>query len=148
MKCLAAWTVSSLALAGLVATLAAPAWSATEIKGAPILDHPCGKTAVRQMGLLNAGDVAGANKLSTVAMQKRWAAMPQKDRAMMADMAKSMSMPPDRYAAAIRASGVLTVDGNTATLKVTQTQKDANGSSTSTTEQAFAMEGGQCLVSR
>ncbi|MBS0321202.1 MAG: hypothetical protein JSR18_11720 [Proteobacteria bacterium] len=137
--------VAVVAMGSAVAPLSA---APTTLKGAAILDTPCGKTAVKQMGMLHNGDVAGANKLTTAETQKRWASMPAKDRDMMADMAKSMSPSSEAYAAAIRTSGVMVMDGNNAHLKVTQTTKDANGSSTSTTEQSFAMEGGQCLVSR
>jgi hypothetical protein len=59
-----------------------------------------------------------------------------------------MSPSSDEYRDAIRKNGVLTIDGNSAVLKVSQTKRDANGSSTSTMTQNFAMESGQCLVSR
>ena len=36
---------------------------ATEIKGAAILDHPCGKVAVKHMGLVHAGKMDEATKL-------------------------------------------------------------------------------------
>ena len=52
----------------------------TEIKGAAILDHPCGKIAVKQMGLIHAGKFEEANKLTTKEMQDQWKAMPAKDR--------------------------------------------------------------------
>ena len=53
-----------------------------------------------------------------------------------------------QYAADIKASGVLVVNGPAATLTVKKSTKDANGSSTSTTTQEFRMNGGECLVSR
>jgi hypothetical protein len=37
----------------------------TEIKGAAILDNPCGKASVKQMGLVHAGNMEEANKLTT-----------------------------------------------------------------------------------
>jgi len=74
--------------------------------------------------------------------------MPEKDRKMMADMSKTMSPSAEEYSDAIRKTGVLTVDGASALLTVSQTKRDANGSSTSTMTQKLAMEGGQCLVSR
>ncbi len=43
--------------------------SAADIKGAAILDHPCGKVAVKHMGLMHAGKVDEANKLSTKEMR-------------------------------------------------------------------------------
>ncbi|HEV8503049.1 MAG TPA: hypothetical protein VGR63_15870 [Casimicrobiaceae bacterium] len=140
--------VSCLALSGVLCSLSAPATAASEIKGAAILDHPCGKVAVKQMGLLHAGNVDEANKLSTKEMQDRWKAMPAKDREMMAGMSKQMSPTADKFASDIRANGVLAVDGSNATLTVKTTQKDANGSSTSTTTQQFRIDGAQCLVSR
>ncbi|HEY7905255.1 MAG TPA: hypothetical protein VIH36_17530 [Casimicrobiaceae bacterium] len=140
--------VSCLALSGALCGLSATAGAATEIKGAPILDHPCGKVAVKQMGLLHAGKVDEANKLSTKEMQDRWKAMPAKDREMMAGMSKEMSPTADKFASDIRSNGVLAVDGSNATLTVKTTQKDANGSSTSTTTQQFKIDGAQCLVSR
>lgn len=138
--------VSCLALSG--ALYGSPAAAATEIKGAAILGHPCGKVAVKQMGFLHAGNIDEANKLSTKEMQDRWKAMPAKDREMMAGMSKQMSPASDKYAADIRSNGVLAVDGSNATLTVKTTQKDANGSSTSTTTQQFRIDGAQCLVSR
>ena len=139
-----------VALAALAALITASpvALAAQTIKGAAILDHPCGKTATRQMGLLHAGKIDDANRLSTRAVQAQWQSMPAKDRTMMAEMSKKMSPSSDEYSDAIRKNGVLTVDGNSAALKVSQTRHDANGSSTSTMTQSFAMESGQCLVSR
>jgi hypothetical protein len=100
------------------------------------------------MGLLHEGRIDDANRLSTKAVQSQWQSMPEKDRKMMADMSKAMSPSADEYADAIRKTGVLTLDGSTAMLSVSQTRRDANGSSTSTMTQKLAMEGGQCLVSR
>jgi hypothetical protein len=59
-----------------------------------------------------------------------------------------MSPTADKFASDIRANGVLGIDGSNATLTVKTTQKDANGSSTSTTTQQFRIDGAQCLVSR
>ena len=124
------------------------AGAASTIKGAAILDSPCGKVAVKQMGLLHAGKFDEANKLSTKEMQDQWMAMPAKDRTMMSEMSKEMSQTESQYAADIKANGVLVVDGASAKLTVTKTTKDANGSSTSTTTQAFQLNGNECLVSR
>jgi hypothetical protein len=120
----------------------------TEIKGAAILDHPCGKVAVKQMGLVHAGNMEEANKLSTQEMQEQWKAMPAKDRTMMQGMMKDMSMTSDRYANEIKANGVLVVDGPAGTLTVKKSAKDANGTSTSTTTQEFKIAGNECMVSR
>jgi hypothetical protein len=128
--------------------LCGPAVAASTIKGAAILDSPCGKVAVKQMGLLHAGKFDEANKLSTKEMQDQWMAMPAKDRTMMSEMSKEMSQTEAEYAAEIKANGVLVIDGASAKLTVTKTTKDANGSSTSTTAQAFKLNGSECLISR
>jgi hypothetical protein len=47
---------------------AAAQTGSTQIKGAAILDHPCGKVAVKQMGLLRAGKFDDANRLTTKEM--------------------------------------------------------------------------------
>jgi len=133
------------------AVLSLLAWGfaqAADVKGAAILDTPCGKVAIRQMGLLHAGKFDEANKLSTREMQDQWKAMPAKDRAMMSDMSKEMSQTEEQYAADIRTSGVLAVNGQAATLTVRKTAKNANGSTTSTTTQEFRINGSECLVSR
>jgi type IV secretory pathway VirB10-like protein len=120
----------------------------SEIKGAAILDHPCGKTSVKQMGLTHAGKMEEANKLTTKEMQDQWKAMPAKDKTMMSGMMKEMSQTEDQYSADIKANGVLIVDGPTAMLTVKKTTKDKSGSSTSTMTQNFKIEGNTCLVSR
>ena len=120
----------------------------SEIKGAAILDHPCGKVAVKQMGLAHAGKIEEANKLTTKEMQDQWKAMPAKDRTMMTGMMKEMSPTEEQYSADIKSSGVMVVDGPSATLTVTKKNKDKSGSSTETTTQNFKLDGGQCLVSR
>ncbi|HEY3571477.1 MAG TPA: hypothetical protein VGP73_26365 [Thermoanaerobaculia bacterium] len=120
----------------------------TEIKGAAILDHPCGKVAVKQMGLIHAGKFEEANKLTTKEMQDQWKAMPAKDREMMTGMMKEMSRSEADFAKDIQASGVLTVEGGHATLTVKQEHKDANGSSTDTMTQNYVIDGNKCLISR
>ena len=131
-----------------LAMLAGPALAGTEIKGAAILDHPCGKVAVKQMGLLHAGKVEEANKLTTKEMQEQWKAMHTSDRPMMSGMMKATSQTEDQYAADIKSAGVLAVDGQNATLTVKKTVKNKDGSSTSTMTQNFKLDGSQCLVSR
>jgi hypothetical protein len=119
-----------------------------EVKGAAILETPCGKTSVKQMGLVHAGDMEEANKLTTKEMQDQWKAMPAKDRTMMTGMMKDMSQTEQAYAADIKASGVMVVDGPAATLTVKKTVKDANGSSTTTMTQNFKIDGAQCMITR
>jgi len=120
----------------------------SELKGAAILDHPCGKVAVKQMGLTHAGNFDEANKLTTKEMQDQWKSMPAKDRTMMSGMMKEMSETEEQYSADIKANGLLVIDGQDATLTVQKKTKDANGTSTSTTTQKFKLDGGQCLISR
>ena len=136
--------VLTLALLGVAGVASAK----SELKGATILDHPCGKTSVKQMGLTHAGKMEEANKLTTKEMQDQWKAMPAKDKTMMSGMMKEMSQTEDQYAADIKSNGVLVVDGPTAVLTVKKTTKDKNGSSTSTMTQNFKIDGNQCLVSR
>jgi len=119
-----------------------------EVKGAAILETPCGKTSVKQMGLVHAGNMEEANKLTTKEMQDQWKAMPAKDRTMMTGMMKDMSQTEQAYAADIKASGVMVVDGPGATLTVKKTVKDANGSSTTTMTQNFKIDGAQCMITR
>ena len=126
----------------------AAALGKSELKGAAILDHPCGKVSVKQMGLTHAGKMEDANKLTTKEMQEQWKAMPAKDRTMMSGMMKEMSQTEADYSADIKSSGVMVVDGPAAKLTVTKKTKDKNGTSTSTTTQNFKIDGDQCLVTR
>ena len=128
--------------------IAGSAHGASEIKGAAILDHPCGKVAVKQVGLIHAGKFDDANMLSTREMQEQWKAMPAKDKAAMSGLATAMSPTQEQFTATVKAGGVLVVDGPAATLTTTTTTKDANGSSTETTTQKFKITGAECLVSR
>jgi hypothetical protein len=120
----------------------------SEIKGAAILDHPCGKVAVKQMGLVHAGKMEDANKLTTKEMQDQWTKMPEKDRTMMSGMMKEMSQTEAAYSADIKTNGVLVVDGPSATLTVKKETKDKNGSSSETMTQNFRIDGSQCLITR
>jgi hypothetical protein len=136
-------------LTGALLSIMLPAHAfaaATTIKGAAILDNPCGKVSVKQMGLVHAGKMDDANKLTTKEMQDQWKAMPAKDRTMMTGMMKDMSQTEEQYAADIKANGTLEVDGANAKLTVKKTTKDANGTSTSTMTQDFKMDGGTCLI--
>jgi hypothetical protein len=139
---------NSIGFALALSLSGAAAAAGTEIKGAAILDHPCGKVAVKQMGLVHAGKMEEANKLTTKEMQEQWKAMPAGDRTMMTGMMKATSQTEDQYAADIKSNGVLAVDGPSAMLTVKKTVKDKDGSSTTTLTQNFRIDGGQCLVSR
>lgn len=131
----------------IASSLASPAFAA-EIKGAAILNHACGKVAVKQMGLIHAGKFDDANKLSTKELQEQWKTMPAKDKTMMTGLMKELAEPEAKFAAGIKADGVLVENGQDATLTVKKVVKDANGSSTTTTTHQFKMNGGECLVSR
>jgi hypothetical protein len=141
-------TAYSICSALAVALCGAAYAAGTEIKGAAILDHPCGKVSVKQMGLVHAGKMEEANKLTTKEMQEQWKAMPAKDRTMMSGMMKEMSQTEEQFAADIKSVGVLIVDGPSATLTVKKTTKSKDGSSSSTMTQNFKIDGGQCLISR
>jgi hypothetical protein len=132
----------------LLCAASAAASPKSEIKGAAILDHPCGKIAVKHMGLVHAGKMDAAVKLGTKEMQEQWKAMSAADKTMMSGMAKEMSQSEERYSADIKSNGLLLVDGPAATLTVKKTTKDKNGASTSTMTEEFKLDGGQCLLSR
>jgi hypothetical protein len=144
LSVLLAGTAASLMLLGAAGTAAAK----SEIKGAAILDHPCGKVAVKQMAYAHAGNMAEANKLSTKEMQDQWKAMPEKDRTMMSGMMKELSPTEAQFISDIKTNGVLVVDGPSAMLTVKKTTKDKNGSSSETMTQNFKIDGSTCLVSR
>jgi len=120
----------------------------TEIKGAAILEHPCGKVAVKHMGLAHAGKIDEATRLGTKEMQDQWKAMPAEDRKMMSGMMKEMAKTEAEFSAEIKASGLLVIEGKDATLTVKQEHKDANGSSTGTLTQRYVLDGASCLISR
>jgi hypothetical protein len=141
-------TLCAVAVVPFLFHAAAATAAKTEIKGAAILDNPCGKASMKQMGLVHAGNMEEANKLTTKEMQDQWKAMPAKDRTMMSGMMKDMSQTEQQYAADIKSNGVLVVDGSTATLTVKKTVKDSSGSSTTTQTQNFKVDGSQCLITR
>jgi hypothetical protein len=132
-------------------TLAGPAHAAAlkvEIKGAVILDHACGKVAVKHMGLVHAGKMDEATKLGSKEMQEQWKAMPAADRTMMSGMMKDMSKTEAQFSAEIKSGGVLVVEGSKATLTVKQEHKDANGTSTDTLTQNYVIDGANCWITR
>ncbi|MGE5152562.1 MAG: hypothetical protein ACM3ST_00975 [Bdellovibrio bacteriovorus] len=122
--------------------------SGAEIKGAAILQHPCGKVSVRHMGLVHDGRMADAVKLGTPELQAQWSSMPAAERDMMAGMMKAMSQSAADFSADIKAHGVLTVAGGTATLTVKKTRQDASGSATETMTQSFQIAGSNCAIAR
>ena len=120
----------------------------SEIKGAAILEHVCGKITVKHMGLVHAGNMVEAVKLGTKEMQEQWKAMPEEDRLMTSVMMNKMSLSEADFSAQIKANGLLVVEGSSATLTVTQDHKDANGTSTSTMTQNLKIDGAACRISR
>ncbi|HEV7507898.1 MAG TPA: hypothetical protein VGS07_23645 [Thermoanaerobaculia bacterium] len=120
----------------------------TEIQGAAILDHACGKVAVKHMGLIHAGKFEEANKLGTQEMQDQWKALPAKDRTMMTEMMKEMSKTGEQLAADIKTGGSLVIEGTKATLTIKQEHKDANGSTTDTLTQSYVLDGAVCRITR
>jgi hypothetical protein len=140
--------LSVVLLFTLIGRLEAAEAAKTEIKGAAILAHPCGKVAVKHMGLVHAGKLEEAFKLGTKEMQEQWKAMPAADQKMMSGMTKEMSKTEAEFSAEIKASGLLVVEDKDATLTVKQEHKDANGSSTETLTQRYALDGASCLISR
>lgn len=137
-------TAVVVALAGASGAAAAP----TEVKGAAILQHACGKASVQQMGLVNAGKMGEAVKLGTPEMQAEWKAMPAEDREMLTGMMKEMSVTAAEFEKDIAAGGLLVIDGANATLTVKQEHKEANGTSTGTMTQKFKVDGGSCKISK
>ena len=143
------WDLSFVAtLRAATPPAGAVAAAKSEIKGAAILAHACGKTTVRHMGLVHAGNIVEAVKLGTQPMQAAWKALPEEDRLMMSVMMNKMSLSEADYSAQIKANGLLVVDGPSATLTVKQEHKDDNGTSTSTLTQNFKIDGAACAVSR
>lgn len=133
----------------LVAGLSLPALglaAGKEIRGAAILDHPCGKLSVKHMGLVHAGKIDEAFALGSKELQAQWKAAPAADRKMMAGMMQATASTEADYTAAIKAGGLLVVDGATATLTVTEEKKDANGTMTSTHSQSFSISGQTCTI--
>ena len=122
--------------------------AATELKGAAILKHACGKAAVQQMGLVNSGKMAEAVKLGTAEMQTEWNAMPAEDREMLTGMMKEMSVSAAEFTKDIEAGGLLVIDGADGTLTVKQEHKDENGTSTGTMTQKFKLDGAACKISK
>lgn len=120
----------------------------TEIQGAAILEHPCGKVAVQHMGLVHAGKIDEAAKLGTQEMQEQWKALPAKDRTMMSEMMKATSKSAEEFSADIKAGGLLVIDGNKGTLTVKQEHKDANGTNSETLTQSYVLDGAVCRITR
>ena len=140
--------VAAVLTAPLAARAADTAPPKLEIRGAAILSHPCGKVAVKHMGLVHAGKFDEATKLGTPEMQAQWKALPDKDRTMMTGMMKEPSKTEAEFSAEIKAGGLLAVEGSKATLTVKQEHKDAEGTSSDTMTQRFVIDGTTCRMTR
>jgi hypothetical protein len=135
-----------LSAAVLAAALFAAPAAAADVKGAAILDHPCGKTAVKHMGLVHAGKMDEAQKLGSKAMQEEWSKLPAEDRKMMSEMMKAMAKSEAEFSADIKAHGLLQVEGKSATLTVSKEIKEGGGSGTETMTQSYEFDGKSCLI--
>ena len=136
---------SSLAL---LLALGDAAAAKSEIKGAAILEHACGKTAIKHMGLVHAGNMIEAVKLGTPEVQKQWSAMPEHDRLGMSIKMNYVSLAEPDFLAAIKASGLLVVEAPNATLTVTKERKGIDGTVTPTITQNYRIDGPGCRISR
>lgn len=139
--------LSSFVLLGSLFAVARPAAAKEEVKGAAILEHACGKTAVKHMGLVHAGKMAEAVKLGTPEMQKEWNALPAEEREMMAGMMKEMAKTEADFAAEIKAGGALVVDGKATTLTVTKKIESNSGGGTETMTQGYVIDAKGCWIS-
>lgn len=129
-----------------LALFAAPAEAKSEIKGAAILDHACGKTAAKHMSLVHAGKMEEAVKLGTKEMQTEWQAMPEEDRKMMSGMMKELAESDAAFAASVKANGVLTVEEKGASLDIVKETNDENGTSKETWSQKYVIDGSACWI--
>lgn len=145
MRRVRASSVATLAISASLTLAALPA-AAAELRGAAILEHPCGQTAVLHMALVHAGKMEEAVRLGTPAMQQKWSDLPAEDRDMMSEMMQAMSQSEEEFRAAIRDHGVMTLDGQAAHLVIEIRHQDENGTSTETTRQHFAVEGASCRI--
>ena len=89
MRRVRASSVATLAISASLTLAALPA-AAAELRGAAILEHPCGQTAVLHMALVHAGKMEEAVRLGTPAMQQKWSDLPAEDRDMMSEMMQAM----------------------------------------------------------
>ncbi len=145
-------TALAKAVAGAPVAGAAAIPTTERIQGAAILAHPVGAVALDYARRLHAkgGDVAA---LSSRAAQAKRKAMPKDERAESDAFVRGMVPAADALDAAIRAGGVLLVEGPKATLNLvrTETSKNADGSVTSSSSTAaipFEMEDGAWKVAR
>ena len=132
------WTAVSVRLltAAALLTLASPirAQAPGEIKGEAILKHPIGALALKAAELLAAGRIDEVFALRTKSEQADWKGASAGERKEVGDRLKSRAPDPKTLPAALRASGILNIEGNEATLRATTPTGDMLAS--------FEMEGG------
>lgn len=146
-------TACALLLAGLTGSLAACAPGAATgpgrtLTGAAILDHPCGKVSVKQMGLIHAGNADAAVALGTPELQQEWRALPADERTELLGLMGALSQSAEDHAADIAAHGRLAVTGDTATLTIIKSRREPDVSSTETFTQRFSLNGTGCAIAR
>jgi len=117
-----------------------------EIRGAAILEHPCGQVAVKHMGLVSEGKMDEAILLSTLEMQTEWNAIPEEERQMISEMLEAMSQSAEDFAADIEAHGVLVIEGDSGVLTLEKVVQDSSGTSTMTMSQGYQIDGANCAI--
>lgn len=116
------------ARAGLVALVALAAVLApgaargddfpTEISGKAALAHPAGKAVVEAAKLLRAGKLAEVRQASVQEVRDEWAALSAAERKEETERARERAPDPATFEADIARTGVLTLYGETATLRL------------------------------
>ncbi len=114
-----------IGLAALVALAAAIAPGAahgddfpTEITGQAALAHPAGKAVVEAAKLLRAGKLAAVKQSSVKEVRDEWTALSPAERKEESDRARERAPDPAAFEADVARVGILTVYGETATLRV------------------------------
>lgn len=139
---------AALALLAALAPGAAPGAEKTELRGDAILEHACGRLAVRHTGLLHAGRFEEAFALATPEARAQWDAIPEARRKAIYKALRETAPTESELAADIRRLGVLEVEGDAATLTVEKTTKTENGSMTETFSQRYVLEGEECRITK
>ena len=110
---------AALALSGLTALAGVVGAQTSQVTGAAILTHEIGKLAVTSAELMAAGRVDEVMALRTRAEQADWKQASAGDRAEVAARLKARAPESKALADAIRAGGVISIDGNEAMLRAT-----------------------------
>ena len=112
-------------LAALVALAAAIAPGAlrsddfpTEISGKAVLTHPAARAVVEAAKLLHAGKLAEVRQASVKEVRDEWTALSAAERKEEAERARERAPDPATFAADVARLGVLTLYGETATLRL------------------------------